>query len=162
MRTTHRIPTLYWIVLGASVLAAIYAWVVFITTLNFHVYPTEKFMYSLVGSTAMPLFWATYILIRTTRKPPNRQATNELCAHAIRVHRAMKIRRDLAGTPGNDPEDTALSLHAMAGKLTGLRTAICILNGWEADTDADKEGPADQLIQAYWEKTHPADWATRA
>lgn len=162
MRTTHRIPTLYWIVLAASVLAAIYAWVVYITTLNFQVVPTDKFIAALVGSTGMALFWTAYILIRITRRPPNRQATNELCVQAIRVHRAMKIRRDLAGTPGNDPEDTALSLHAMAGKLNGIRVAICVLNDWIVDDDSYTGGPADQLIQEHWEKTYPATWAERA
>jgi hypothetical protein len=73
----------------------------------------------------------------------------------------MDIRRLAHGTPGYDPEDTAFSLHAMAGKLNGLRTAICVINGWEADYDARDGGLADQLILKHWEKSYPATWAER-
>jgi hypothetical protein len=92
----------------------------------------------------------------------NRRDTNELCVQAIRVRRAMDIRRLAVGIPGNDLEDTTLSLHSMAGKLNGLRAAICIVNGWDADIDARNGGPADKLIQEHWAKEYPETWKARA
>lgn len=164
MRTTHhqRIPILYWIVLGASTVAAIYAWVVFITTLNVHVVPTDKFMATLVGITAMALFWIAYFLIRIIRSSPNRRATNRLCEQAVKLHRIIERHNQLHCNPGYEvvPGDTySATLH---GRLVGIRMAICLLNDWDPHTDADKEGPADKVVLAYWAKQHPADWASRA
>lgn len=151
---TRRIPILYWIVLGASTVGAIYAWVVFITTLNFHVYPTDKFIVSLVGSTAIALYWITYTLIRITRRWPNREATNRLCEHAVKIHRALDAHELY---DKDDPAAIAIH-HGLLGRLTGIRIAICLLNDWDPHHDADTEGPADELVEAYWEKTYPQDW----
>lgn len=156
VRTTHRqrVPILYWIVLAASVLAAIYAWVVFITTLNVHVVPTDTFMATLVGSTAMALFWITFILIRIVRSWPDRQATNRLCEQAVRLHRTLDdssntVRHGLLGEITTEAN--------LYGRIVGIRMAICILNDWDPHTDADKEGPADDLVTAYREKTYPQE-----
>jgi hypothetical protein len=84
----------------------------------------------------------------------NRRATNRLCEHAVKIHRALDAR------DGYDRTDHgAIALHhGLLGELTGIRVAICLLNGWSPAHDADKEGPADELVVAYWEKTYPQDW----
>lgn len=78
----------------------------------------------------------------------NRRVTNRLCERAVKIHRALD-KNDTAG---------AAFRHSLIGELIGTRAAICLLNGWDPDRDADKEGPADDLIIAYWEKTYPQDW----
>lgn len=96
------------------------------------------------------------------RRRLNRRDINELCVQAIRTHRAMDTRRASVGTPGVNPEDVSVSMHALIGKLNGIRVAICILNGWVVDDESYTGGPADQLIQEYWQKNYPATWAERA
>lgn len=162
VRITHRQRTIgLWIVLGVSVVVAVYAWVVFITTLNFQVFPTDKFMVSLVGTTVLALFCVTVALMRTIRSWPHRQTTDRLCEQAVKLHRIIEHQNQLHCNPGYEvvPGDTyAATLH---GRLTGIRMAICLLNDWDPANDADKEGPADELVVAYWEREHPADWASR-
>lgn len=91
-----------------------------------------------------------------------RRAINELCVQAIRTHRAIDSAHASVGNPGWNPEDACVSTHALVGRLNGIRIAICVLNDWIVDDDSYKGGPADQLIQAYWEKNYPATWAQRA
>lgn len=84
----------------------------------------------------------------------NRRTTNELCVQAIRLHRII----DKLDLPGIDDSGGTAFYHGLLGKLSGIRMGICALNGWDLYRDADKEGPADELVEAYWEKTYPQDW----
>jgi hypothetical protein len=36
------------------------------------------------------------------------------------------------------------------GEINGLRQALCLLLGYEPDTDASHEGPADQYAMEWW------------
>lgn len=65
---------------------------------------------------------------------------------------ALKIQRTLDDT-ANQPDAYSLRLE-LIGRLTGLRTALCHLHGWEPELHADKEGKADDLVQEFW-RTHP-------
>lgn len=91
----------------------------------------------------------------TIRRWLNRHATNQLCAQAIRARHLLdqhhqRTTSDLG--PYHDIDTYGTTLY---GKLLGIRTAICALNGWDVDFDSRDNGPADQLIQAYREARDP-------
>ena len=85
---------------------------------------------------------------------PELQALNgALCEEAIRIHRCYsKIihERD---------EHSFRQRTWLAGEISGLHTALCHLNGWNSEHDADKGGKADELILSYWEHHYPNEWA---
>lgn len=97
--------------------------------------------------------------LTTSRSPVinrlvNRRATDRLCARAVRIHRILD---DNELYDNNNLVDITLH-HGRLGQLAAIRMAICLLNGWDLDNDADEEGPADELITAWWEKHYPDEW----
>ena len=74
--------------------------------------------------------------------------TDRLCREAVRVHRALD----------NLDTSPASARLTWIGELVGLRIALCLAHGWDSQAEADKEGKADELIVAWWEKNFPKEW----
>jgi hypothetical protein len=86
------------------------------------------------------------------------RATNTLCEEAVRLHRIIDAYNQKAAEPGSPDSINDTFVVTLNGRLIGIRTAICVLQGWNPRDDADKEGPADERVLAYWERKYPADW----
>lgn len=74
-----------------------------------------------------------------------------LCEQAVKLYR----QRDRL--INND--DQALLLSFVTGQANGLRIALCVLKGWDIDSDSDKEGKADNAFVEYWQERFPEDWS---
>jgi len=79
------------------------------------------------------------------------QIVEGLCRLAVRYHRILDAQSD-------DPEPELTVTLTVAGKLGAVREALCLAHGWDPDTEADKEGRADEFVLDWWERHHPADW----
>lgn len=55
---------------------------------------------------------------------------------------------------------TRTALHSgLIGEIGGLRQALCLLLGYDPDTDAGHEGPADQYAMEWWDRHRPhVEW----
>lgn len=76
--------------------------------------------------------------------------TERLCRAAVQRHRAVEA------TFGDD--DTHNARMVWYGEITGLRIALCLVRDWDPEVDADKEGKADELVMAWWERNEPEYW----
>lgn len=77
--------------------------------------------------------------------------TDKLCVEVVHRYRAIE------GTSG---DDTAASVQFLwLGEVTALRIALCLLHGWDPAVEADKEGRADELVMAWWQRNDPEYWA---
>lgn len=84
---------------------------------------------------------------------PNVTALSEaLCEQAITRHRAHDQIINERDQVSHHMRST------LVGEIMGLQTALCLLHGWNINTDADKEGPADKLILNHWRTHYPKEW----
>lgn len=153
---------LSWLAYVTSIAAAVYAWVALLDSLSTGVLPSDAFITNVTVTTTLALYWLILFPTLVIRRWTKRRTTDQLCEEAVKLHRIIERENHLHCNPGYTayPGDNyAITLH---GRLVGLRMAICLLNGWDPYRDADKEGPADELVLAYWETQHAADWASRA
>lgn len=84
-------------------------------------------------------------------KPTIEQAIDNICRDAVKLHRALDNSRF--------DTNADATRFTWIGQLLGLQTALCHIHGWNPAEDADKEGKADELICAWWEREHPQEWA---
>jgi len=155
MGPTGNSRTVYaWISCVLCIGAAIYSWAVFITTLNFNIFPSNNFLAALAVATVAALV-SSFNAIRVTLRRPERRATDRLCEEAIAIQRILDKDMPSFASHGITvaPSDTFAA--TLYGRLVGVRMGICVLNGWDPCRDADKEGPADELVLAYWENQAP-------
>lgn len=79
----------------------------------------------------------------------DRRSDTMIYRAAVDAYRALDIAP-------HDSERAELEDH-----VRHVRTAVCILNGWDPTTEADTGGRADQRILAWWAEHHPKDYALR-
>lgn len=46
----------------------------------------------------------------------------------------------------------------LIGQIIGIRTSLCLVNGWDPEEEAHSAGKAIGLITRHWEDQHPEDW----
>jgi hypothetical protein len=92
---------------------------------------------------------------RVAANPDLQQLVDALCREAVQRHRVLDNLRE---APDYNPKQDLPITLTWIGELIGLRMAICLVHGWDPNEESDKEGKADELVTAWWERNHPEDW----
>lgn len=79
-------------------------------------------------------------------------AVDQLCELAVKVHRMID------STPAEGKADARIRME-LIGELSGLRMALCIMQGWNPRMEADNDGLADSYIREWWQHAYPDDWS---